>query len=129
MINMSTRDKDHREFAGDTGLLRSSEYTIRTSVLGSKLNDQELNQYLGVGNIIPRGASTNLAWKGWSGQAHYHFVKAEYLTPFLTNIEQMNNWNYVLFGIPRIAVERKNEEEPVNPKIKEIVDENCPAAP
>lgn len=121
---MHTKNKEHRVFAGTTKLLRSSDDIIRASTLGSELNESELNKYLGVGNITPRGAPTNLAWKGWNGEAHYHFVKAEYLTPFLTNIQQMNNWNYVLFGIPRIAVERMHEEEPVDSKIKEIVDKS-----
>ncbi|MDE1871396.1 MAG: hypothetical protein KGI06_04120 [Candidatus Micrarchaeota archaeon] len=119
---MSTKGKERKEFAGTTKLLRSSEDIIRTSALGSELSEVELNKHLGVGNVTPRGAPTNLAWKGWNGEAHYHFVKAEYLTPFLTNIQQINNWNYVLFGIPRIAVERNKEEETVDPKIKEIVD-------
>src|SRR5271170_1573277 len=117
-------DAETRATAGTTKLLRSNEDIINNSVLGSELSSRERKQYLGVGNIAPRGAPTNLAWKGWNGKAHYHFVMADYLTPFLTNIRQMNNWNYVLFKMPRIAVERKDEKEPVAPKIKSIVDKN-----
>ena len=121
---MPTKDNKHREFAGTTNLLRSNEHNIGDSTLGSGLSRQELKKYLGVGNIAPRGAPTNLAWKGWNGKAHYHFVKAGYLTPFLTNKQQMNNWNYVLFGAPRVAVETGNETEPVDQKIKLIVDKS-----
>jgi hypothetical protein len=118
---MSTK---RRTTAGATKLLRSSEGLIKPSVLESELSANELRTYLGVGNIAPRGAKTNLAWKGWNGQAFYHFVMADYITPFLTNINQMNNWNYVLFKTPRIAVERKKEIEKVAPRIKVVVDRN-----
>ncbi len=115
-----------KEFAGTTRLLRSNVEIIKTSVLGSGLSESELHTHLGVGNIAPRGAQTNLAWNGWKGNAHYHFVMAEYLTPYLTNVQQLNNWNYVLFGVPRVAVEKNDEREPADPKIKHIVDMNLP---
>jgi hypothetical protein len=105
-----------------TNLLRPNLENIRASILGFELSKGELKEHLGVGNVAPRGAPTNQAWRGWNGKAFYHFVAADCLTPYLTNIQQMNNWNYVLFKIPRIAVERKDETEPVDLKIRSVVD-------
>ena len=107
-----------------TNLLMSSHESIMDSALGPELSERELKRHLGVGNIAPRGAPTNQAWRGWKGSAFYHFVMADYLTPYLTNISQMNNWNYVLFGMPRVAVERKGETEPVTAKIRSVVDKH-----
>jgi hypothetical protein len=107
-----------------TRILRSGKEVIKDSALGSELSESELKKHLGVGNEAPKGAPTNQAWKGWDGKAFYHFVMAEYLTPYLTNIQQMNNWNYVLFKKQRIAVERNNEIEQVAPRIKDVVDKN-----
>ena len=91
-------------------------------ISGLRLNKHKLKRYLGVGNVPPRGAQTYGAWAGWHGKGSYNFVAAGYVTPYLDNVQQLNNWNYVLFRKERAAVNNNNELQPVDRKIRKAVD-------
>lgn len=90
------------------------------------LSQQQLRENLGIGNREPVSDLSRLmpydAWKGWSGAGRYEFRAAYLTTPYLTEKQQLNNWNEVIFNLPRRAAESKYEAEPASREIKEAVD-------
>ena len=69
------------------------------------LTPQMLQADLGIGDVTPPGgAQTFAAYNGWQGgRAFYQFVAAGFTTPYvLTSELQLNSWNYVIFGTPRV---------------------------
>ena len=96
--------------------------TTSDTVAGLHLTASQLNADLGVGNVTPPGAKRFVASGGWQGPGLYTFAAAGFTTPYLANIQQMNNWNYVLFRVPRIGVESGGLPQEVRPEVKVAVD-------
>ncbi len=78
---------------------------------------QTLLTDLGIGDATPPGAQTFPAWAGWEGAGEYDFAAAGYTTPYLTAQSQLDNWNYVIYGTPRVE---NGNTRPVAPEIEAL---------
>ncbi|MDE1871682.1 MAG: hypothetical protein KGI06_05595 [Candidatus Micrarchaeota archaeon] len=104
---------------------------------GLNLTPSQLKNDLGIRDnsrpIFGIGAKTYVEWSGWQGPGSYNAVLAACDTPYLSNIEKLNNWNYVLYGKNRIeprwklienekALSAKGTAQRTSPEIKASVD-------
>jgi hypothetical protein len=83
----------------------------------------DLRDDLSIGTVAPSGAVTNPASGFWQGPAYYNFAGAGYTTPYLTSEQQLDNWNYILYGTARI--EQNGVAQPITAEIQALTSAQC----
>jgi hypothetical protein len=84
------------------------------------LAPDQLQNYLGIGNMTPYGVRTYSQSGGWQGEGIYNFDREKFSTPPLSRREQLGVWYYVIYGQAERAEELAGQ--PLDPAIKSAVD-------
>jgi hypothetical protein len=89
------------------------------------LSDAQLFNLLGIGGPTPENVKTYKVGLGWQGAGKYVFLSAEgFETNYLTKVEHLNNWTYVITRKKRDAPEDGGKLQPVDPALKKAVDKD-----
>jgi hypothetical protein len=85
------------------------------------LSRSELSTYLNIKPYRPELSKMFEAWGGWAGPGIYIFERMDFKTPYIDKEQQLNDWNYVLYGRPRMN-QLDHKIGHISPVIKMAVD-------